>query len=514
MDNGAEFDAVRAFLSEFDAPRGLGDAAAVRGGGNSAQQQQQQQQEAGRSILDELVAVQGEALSGAAISSQGTETVFVTEPLETSTLVTTISSVSAITTTRAGKLATVKKPPKSNSNKARDARRDELIYLRRKVTELERQLSFIQKNTTSERSEGKTDTSVPDTLLRRRPEQLQWSDDAGALQSAGHNGHQYLPSKSPPTWKNVAAYQQEERTRSERENIRLKLLLENQLKIARSLESFLVKKIRPKKGLEKVYQDQMEHKHHVDPPAPNLSDAAIFDDLLAGVESSYSEVDTIFEASKVVKQEVSSPIDAQMETDHLGNAVCVKVFVNKLLPFDLHATGTAVWHHYVFAKDRLPNRIHNHSVRRNVDTAQDTIVENYNVAIKLSHKSAHYNVKQVLRRYVEEERIVVLWKALYDQTQLDDEHVSGVKFLEKGFIVMKRPQTHSPSVNETYTLLQTCYAETPVLTGTVATLDPMKIHAIIDFAINATATNLACSHQMIENVLLEQATKKMEDCCL
>jgi hypothetical protein len=64
-----------------------------------------------------------------------------------------------------------------------------------------------------------------------------------------------------------------------------------------------------------------------------------------------------------VQQEVTSHIDAQMETDHLGNAVCVKVFANKLLPFDLLATGKAVWHHYVFAKDRLPDRIYKHSIR-------------------------------------------------------------------------------------------------------------------------------------------------------
>jgi hypothetical protein len=107
----------------------------------------------------------------------------------------------------------------------------------------------------------------------------------------------------------------------------------------------------------------MEHKHRVDPPAPNCSDTAIFDELLAGVDNSYLQVDTIFKETEVAKQEASSHIDAQMETDHLGNAIYVKVFVNKLLPFDLLATGTAVWNHYVFAKDRLPDRIHNHSIR-------------------------------------------------------------------------------------------------------------------------------------------------------
>jgi hypothetical protein len=52
-----------------------------------------------------------------------------------------------------------------------------------------------------------------------------------------------------------------------------------------------------------------------------------------------------------------------MRSDHEGSAVRLELFVNKLMPFDLHATGSAVWNHYVYAKDRLPNRMYNHSIR-------------------------------------------------------------------------------------------------------------------------------------------------------
>ncbi|KAF1322469.1 hypothetical protein FI667_g11274, partial [Globisporangium splendens] len=502
--DGAEFDAVRAFLREFDTPPAFGDDSAPRGYDGSGQiAQQQEEEERSRSVHDELVAVEEEALHRAPSSSHDTEEGGSAEPLPPSTAMSMTaqaphlnnanSNASTVLAAKWGKPATAKKQPKPNSNKARDARRSELVYLRRKVLELERQLALTQKGAVSERLEGRMGMPAPA------------SSDAGTLQGAGQNGQEQHSA-----WKIIVEYQQQRRTLSERENIRLKLLLENQLKIARSLENFLAKKVRSKE-VEKTVQSQMEHQYQVDPPAPSRSDAAIFDELIVGIESSYSEVDTIFETSRV-QQEVTSHIDVQMETDHLGNAVCLKVFANKLLPFDLHATGKAVWHHYVFAKDRLPDRIYRHSIRHHVDATHDTIVENCNFMVKLNHKSAQYNAKQVLRRYVEEERVVIVINALNAQTQFN-EHASGVRFLEKGFIVMKRPQTHSPSVNETYTLVQTCFIDTPVLTDAVANMNPMKIEAIIDFVINSIAMNLTCSHQMIENVLLERATKTTGGYC-
>lgn len=109
----------------------------------------------------------------------------------------------------------------------------------------------------------------------------------------------------------------------------------------------------------------MHFPNHVDPPLlPERNEAMIFDDLLRGVEQSYGEVDVIFEANGLAPMDESPHINAQMRSNGGKGSMFLEVFASKLLPFDMHATGSAVWHHYVFAKDRLPFRVYNHKYRQ------------------------------------------------------------------------------------------------------------------------------------------------------
>lgn len=116
--------------------------------------------------------------------------------------------VAPLTARRSGK-----KEPRMHSNKARDERRSELIYLRTKASELETQLR---------------------TLQTRPPPYsgVLTSTTAAAIGADASSG----------LWQEIASRQSEERARSERENVRLKLVLENQLKIAKSLEKILYKR--------------------------------------------------------------------------------------------------------------------------------------------------------------------------------------------------------------------------------------------------------------------------------
>uniref|UniRef100_K3W8X4 M96 mating-specific protein family n=1 Tax=Globisporangium ultimum (strain ATCC 200006 / CBS 805.95 / DAOM BR144) TaxID=431595 RepID=K3W8X4_GLOUD len=375
---------------------------------------------------------------------------------------------------------------RGNTNKARDDRKEELIYLRRKVVELETQLTAIKKSLPiPKRSDGPA--VAKDEPLARKSQQRY--------------------SSVAPVWKELAVRQCDKRMKSERENIRLKLVLENQIKVAKSLEKFLLKTAMSSE-LEKCIHGEKKLLH-VYALRRDEDPGSIFAELLADMDQSYAEVDAIFEANGLANIDTSSSIDVQMRSDHEGSAVRLELFVNKLMPFDLHATGSAVWNHYVYAKDRLPNRMYNHSIRHNVDASEDTIIDNFTLHINLNRQSSQFYAQQVLRRYVEESRIVIVWRALFDQTRMGDEPLSGVKFLEKGYIVLRRPRRTSGNsatplnIHENYTLLQTSCVETPVLTD--VRLDPLKAGAITDFAMTATAMNITGSHQMIEDVLLEQS---------
>lgn len=132
-----------------------------------------------------------------------------------------------------------KRPIGFNSNHARDERRKELIYLRQKVEELETQLGQLQR----------PNAEVSSTNLRLLPPSQQnalqqlsintWSQHG--LTRAAPEGASSL-SKESSVWKELATRQHAEREKAEMENIRLKLILEEQIKIAKNLHTMLTKK--------------------------------------------------------------------------------------------------------------------------------------------------------------------------------------------------------------------------------------------------------------------------------
>lgn len=107
--------------------------------------------------------------------------------------------------------------------------------------------------------------------------------------------------------------------------------------------------------------------HRVCPPTSDAAtDDALFAELLAGVEQSYAEVDTVFAASAAARDETAtSTSDAQVRSDGAGG-MFLEFFATKVIPFDVRTTGAAVWQHFVFAKERTPYRFYynkSHKVR-------------------------------------------------------------------------------------------------------------------------------------------------------
>lgn len=99
--------------------------------------------------------------------------------------------------------------------------------------------------------------------------------------------------------------------------------------------------------------------HHMYPPTTERSDAEIFNDLLAGADQAYADVDAVLESNGLAYIETTHS-DARMRSDG-AKGMCLEMFANKVLPFDMHSTGTAAWHHFVFAKQRTPSRFYNYN---------------------------------------------------------------------------------------------------------------------------------------------------------
>ncbi|KAF1321858.1 hypothetical protein FI667_g11727, partial [Globisporangium splendens] len=375
-------------------------------------------------------------------------------------------------------------------NRARNRRKGELIYLRNLVVELETQLCSIKaKRSKKFRSMGSSST---------------------ALRQLGS-----LPTNTRipvQTWWDIARRQGDERARSERENVRLKLLLEKQLKVARHLERFLAR-MTSRKDMSDVISPSYQPPRMAFIPRDCRSDADIFDDLATGIPDSYAEIDAIFDANGLSQME-SAYSDAQIHYDH-QNGAHLEVFANHILPFDLHSTGAAVWDHFSATKERLPHRAYHYEfprkanikyLRQHIDATENTIIESFHLSLYSRSKSATFRVHQIFQRYIEANRIVVVWRASIETVEFAESPVPpGLRFLKKGYLILKKPSSENLI---DYTLLQPCYVITPVC-NTDEWISQNSLNAshkdLAKFMLQATATNVSATSELLETTLLAQS---------
>ena len=128
-----------------------------------------------------------------------------------------------------------KKPvTRGDPNRARNERKIELAFLREKVAQLELELTALMLHPRSQTR-----------ALRHEGEKRQVTKQEAVLDSTMSV---YDPVQIPTVWKEVAGRQRRRREKAERENVRLKLILEHQIKMAKGLESLLQKRAKQQVG--------------------------------------------------------------------------------------------------------------------------------------------------------------------------------------------------------------------------------------------------------------------------
>lgn len=132
-------------------------------------------------------------------------------------------------------------------------------------------------------------------------------------------------------------------------------------------------------------------------------------------------------------------------------------------------------------------------------------MESFDLQLDAKGTRAKLRVKQLLRRHVEADRIVILWRAPVEVVEFSDEPLPAVPFRESGYIVIKRPRSARVA---SHTLLQTCYITTTDFAGELVANRHLPVGAITDFVLAATATNISATNQIIENMLVEQSMRQ------
>ncbi|KAG6962895.1 hypothetical protein JG687_00006867 [Phytophthora cactorum] len=368
----------------------------------------------------------------------------------------------------------------ADPNRARNERKLEITYLREKVGQLETELQSVRERSS------------------RPPIELGTLSENGrrpAEQSAAHASESQL-STAPSTWKEIASHRRSEREEAERENVRLKLVLASQIKVAKDLESILLKRAR-----QQIAECSASIQRRVDVACPSghtldfRADAADFQGLLQYLDDAYSQVDTVLAANGLTWKEMTLH-DVQMREG--VNGMYLEVFSNKVLPFGLHATAEATWNYFKGSKKHRGTLYAKEA--QDLDTLY-TVIEHFSKELVAGNSSTDVRIKQIVRRYVEAHREIVVWVASITPVNITQKPFGGFTSRHRSYAVIKRAKASTPQ-HELSLLQLVSHGMLDTQTGTI--YDPKYVRALTDFLLNDAARNIKADQQLIENVLMDQ----------
>jgi len=244
-----------------------------------------------------------------------------------------------------------------NPNRARDERKYELIYLQRHVDELEARLRELQGRANLESSHSDEPVHLGGIL-----------DSSTSIYSAGCQNAQ--------TWKETARRLCAAREKAEKENIRLRLLVDRQLKTAKRVEKVVLgtRGMRVKSSSPDLVRLSQEAGVSVgiagdrDPrgqrrsllmdmlPNPVLfgSTEQTFDMLLQAAEVVRDEVDTVFRANGL--SAIDSAYRSARVTQDATNGKVMEFMSDKLLKSDIRTAHQVAWRHFAHSQPQMPHR--------------------------------------------------------------------------------------------------------------------------------------------------------------
>ncbi|ETI41930.1 hypothetical protein F441_12841 [Phytophthora nicotianae CJ01A1] len=384
-------------------------------------------------------------------------------------------------------LAKTKRRVKVNPNRARDERKHELAYLRNKVEQMERDLDTMRHR---RRARGIRSAEPP-------------PDARSQALTTTYSKPSASSSKMPFIWRDIATRQQHRREKSERENARLKLVLESQVKLAKSMEILLQKRARQQvSGCAEVVGasgDLSSQGCTLD----FLVDKDTYEALLTSVETAYAELEAVLATNGLLN--LDTPIrDARMREGASG--MYLDVFANKVLPFTYEAVTAAVWNHFK-GSEKHRGVVYENATKQ-IETSSDTIMEAFTMEFLGKTTTADFRVKQVIRRFVETDRQVVVWVSIGHALDPNNSPFSSFGFVDKGYVVTRRPTSMVPGHGD-FTILQMCSLVSPQMAAGCR-IDMTAAGDFTEFVLNVVAANTTTSQELIENVLLDQALNKRQ----
>lgn len=218
--------------------------------------------------------------------------------------------------------------------------------------------------------------------------------------------------------------------------------------------------------------------------------------LFQRMETAYRGLEELFAANGLANADL--PLDEIYLRESVGGGY-LECFSRKVLPFELRATTEAVWEHFKGTEKHFGNGSLYTKAAKDLDEPY-TIIENFTKELYSNSSRADIMVKQVVRRYVERDRDVVVWVARVVPAQVKHKMLRGLTYNLRGYAVTTRSQAAGKEVS----MLQQCshisFDKDPDARG-----KPTNLDVLMNFLVVNSAQNIRSHRERIEDILVDQA---------
>ncbi|KAF1777950.1 hypothetical protein GQ600_12892 [Phytophthora cactorum] len=371
-------------------------------------------------------------------------------------------------------------------NNSRKRQKDELTRLRAQVQELQRELEHVRS-----RMPRSKIRAIPAAMTTERPPHSPVAVTAAPLMGLEAAGDSTSGLMVVPVWERMAQHQKEEKSKAEMENLRLKGLIQEQLKISKGLEKLLRKRCKSSMSSSSDAETSATVLGVKRPRTSDAEETAVFASLASGLEARLAEMEAVFEKGGLTrdKQELQ---ETQMILDERRGPV-MEVKDAKILPFDVNSCAAAIWQCMeaeseatVVAAPPSPMPLRQHRA-----------------------PDAELTVRCVIRRVtdVATGRVVFVWESVAEcpnRLPHVNSSAKGIEIRDCGWGLLEPLRTPT---GEHSSILQLCSYLMPQLCGVSAEQSRQHIHGLAELVVPCYRGLWNKRQRSVENMLMNGAIR-------
>ncbi|KAG7395774.1 hypothetical protein PHYBOEH_003209 [Phytophthora boehmeriae] len=364
--------------------------------------------------------------------------------------------------------ALIKKPTKKRVRR----QREELLYLRVKVKEMESSLQQLKEKETQNPAKNSPNSS---------PSNGQPAAGKSLLASV---------------WESLANRQYKDRERAEQENRKLKSTLEGQIKLA--------------KCLEKILEDQPDGDMLAAPVRPQQTKLltmafssdpkGVHAELRAEIDAGFAEFDATYDPSKfkVIEKE---KFDVKA-TSSLENGIAIQFIGYKRVPFCQEVAARGMWR---FASCEAPKR-QAYFYDEHETTSANTVSRTFGQKIESDNASLDYRSESMMQCRKRGDRVVIMSRGVAKPVKFSEAPVNGIRFRENGFLVIEKASSTDKSSKGKWATISSYLELRPIFDDDASDQD-FTVGALTNFVIDSFHRNMHVGEDLVAGIMLEEAQK-------